>query len=88
MNMMEKLWNEYLSEACAGIQTEAERTQMRRIVESKRAMCEHLSEEQCTTLEAYTDAVCALQDSFVKKAFFCGCKLALSLIFATGDLGG
>ena len=82
--IMEKLWNEYLFGECSIMDTEEERALAKAVVEKQKKINERLTREQSDAMDAYMDAVYALQGCFVKKVFFKGCAFAASLLFAFG----
>ena len=81
---LEKLWNEYLSDECAVIDTDEERTLMRKTIELHETANALLNKEQEAAVEKYVDSLCDLEAFFVKKAFFKGCEFAVSFLLETG----
>ena len=79
----EKLWNEYLSEDCAKINTSEETALIKKSVEMHQKASETLTPDQLTALEAYIELLYELQGVFVKKAFLKGCKFTASFFFET-----
>ena len=84
---LEKLWNEYLSEECAMIDTEEERELTRKTVALQEKANALLIKEQEEAVEKYVDALCDLEALFVKKAFYKGCEFSLSFLLEAGGLG-
>jgi hypothetical protein len=78
------LWNEYFAEGCAAIDTEEERELVKKASKMHEAANELLTEEQRRAVEKYIDALFEIQNSFVKKAFFRGCRFAMSFLIETG----
>ena len=76
--ILEKLWNEYFAEECAVIETVEEKEHTKNAIELHRAANELLTKEQSNAVEKYVDELLKVQNSFVKKAFFKGCKLTAS----------
>lgn len=82
---LEKLWNEYLSNECAVIDTDEERALTRKVVKLHEEANALLNKEQQDATEKYVDAFCDLEAIFVKKAFFKGCEFALSFMLEAGN---
>ena len=81
---LEKLWNEYLAEECALITTEEERALIKKAAKMHDVMNETLPKEQSEAIEKYIDSLYENQYCFAKKAFFKGCKFAVSFLLETG----
>ncbi|MBO5354439.1 MAG: hypothetical protein J6B09_00045 [Clostridia bacterium] len=81
---LEKLWNEYLLDECAAINTNEERTLMKKTVELHEKVNALLNKEQEEAVEKYVDALCDMEALFVKKAFFKGCEFAVSFLLEVG----
>lgn len=77
---LEKLWNDYLSDECAAIDTEEERRLSQRVVELHEAANALLNKEQQEAIEKHVDALCDLEAIYVKKAFCKGCAFAVSFL--------
>ena len=77
---LEKLWNEYLAEECALITTEEERELIKKAAKMHDVMNETLTKEQNESIEKYIDSLYENQYCFAKKAFFKGCKFAVSFL--------
>ncbi len=75
-----KLWNEYLLDECAAINTDEERKHMKEIVERHEKAAALLNKEQQDVVEKYVDALCDMEALFVKKAFCKGCEFAVSFL--------
>lgn len=84
---LEKLWNEYLSDGCAAIDTEEEKQLTKKTVELHEKANALLTKEQEDAVEKYVDALCDLEALFVKKAFYKGCEFSVSFLLETGVLG-
>ena len=78
--MLEKLWNEYLSEECAVIDTAEERELAKKIADLHKKANALMDKEQEEALQRYADALCEMDALFVKKAFVTGCKFAISFL--------
>ena len=78
---LDKLWNEYLSEECAKIETDEERALNTKAAEMHEKLNSLLDEEESEALQSYIDAVYEGEEAFIKKAFFKGVELALALVF-------
>ena len=85
-NTLEKLWNEYLLEECAVIDTDEERTLTRALAELHDKANALLNEEQKAAIEKYVDALCDIDALFAKKAFCKGCEFAVSFLTEAGNL--
>ena len=83
---LEKLWNEYLSDQCAAVDTDEEREGARRAVELHEEVSALLSKHQEEALEKYVDTLLELEGLFVKKAFFKGCEFAVSFFLEAVNL--
>ena len=77
------LWDNYLSDKCAVLNTEEERKLTKKALELHDAANELLNSEQKTAIEAYIDALCDVNAIFAKKAFLKGCELSVSFIWET-----
>ena len=77
---LEKLWNEYLLENSAVIDTEEERTLTKQTIELHKKVTELINQEQNDAVEKYVDALCDLEALFAKKAFIKGCEFAISFL--------
>ena len=82
---IEKLWNDYLMEECAVIDTDEERTLTKQAVELHERANALLNREQQDAVEKYVDALCEIETLFVKKAFVKGCEFGASFLLETGD---
>lgn len=81
---LERLWNEYLADECAVIDTDEERVLTKRTIELHEKANALLNREQEKAIEKYVDAMSELDAFFVKKAFFKGCEFAVSFLCETG----
>ena len=79
----QKLWDEYLSQECATIETEEEKKLVKKAVELHTKANNILTKEQKDAVESYTETLYDIQSSFVKKAFLKGCKYTASFLFET-----
>lgn len=77
---LERLWNEHFAEECAAIDTEEERALMKKVAAMYEAINGLLTAEESNALERYTEALCELQSSFLKKAFFKGCEFSAAFL--------
>ena len=84
---LEKLWNEYLAEKCAEIDTEEERLLAKKAAKAHQIANDLLTDSQIDALEKYVDTLCDIQDAFVKKAFFKGCEFAITFLFELRNIG-
>ena len=81
---LEKLWNEYLLDESAEIDTDEERNLTKKTVELHEKANGILNRDQKDAVEKYVDALCDLEALFVKKAFFKGCEFAVSFLLEAG----
>lgn len=81
---LEKLWNEYLLNECAAIDTDEERALTKKTVELHEKVNVLLNKEQEEAVEKYVDALCDIEALFTKKAFFKGCEFAVSFLLEAG----
>lgn len=77
---LEKLWNEYLLEKCAEIDTEKERKLTRKAAELNQKAIELLSDEQRYAVERYVETIHDIETVFAEKAFIRGCEFAVSFL--------
>ena len=85
--ILEKLWNEYLFEECSAIDTDEERRIMKKTAELQEKANALLNKEQQEAMEKYIEALYDGETLFVKKAFFKGVGLAVSLLFKAFSAG-
>lgn len=83
---LEKLWDEYLMEKCAFIDTEEERILTVQAAELHDRATALLDTEQELEVEKYVDALLTLEALYVKKAFLKGCEFALSFFLEASDM--
>ena len=83
---LEKLWNNYLLDECAVIDTDEERTLTRKTVELHEKVNTILNSNQQEAVEKYVDALYNSESIFVKKAFIKGCEFAISFLLEAGNL--
>ena len=81
---LEKLWNEYLMDECAAIDTDEERALTKQTIALHEKASALLDKEQTDAVEKYVDALCEIEAVFVKKAFCKGCEFAVSFLLETG----
>ena len=84
---LEKLWNDYLSDECAAIDTDEERQLTKKVLRLHEKANALLSKEQQEVVEGYVDALFDAEAILVKKAFFKGCEFAVSFLLETVSLG-
>jgi len=83
---LEKLWNDYLLDECAMIDTDEERGLTKKAAELHENVNAFLNKEQQDTVEKYVDVLCDLEALFVKKAFCKGCEFAVSFLLEAGNM--
>ncbi len=81
--LLEKLWNEYLSDECAAIDTEEERALIKVVAELHESANALLNKDQSEAVEECIDALCDIESLFAKKAFFKGCEFGVSFLLDT-----
>ncbi len=81
---LEKLWDEYLLEGCAAMNTEEERRLAKKAVELHEQANALLNKDQQDAVEKYVDALCDNEAVLVKKAFIKGCEFAALFLLETG----
>lgn len=74
--ILEKLWNEYLAEECAEIDTEEERSLVKKAAEMHKSVNESLTKAQSDAMEKYVESLYEIQSFCLKKVFLRGCKFA------------
>ncbi|MBE6674609.1 MAG: hypothetical protein E7596_05845 [Ruminococcaceae bacterium] len=84
---LEKLWNEYLLDDCAEIDTDGERDLTKKTAELHEKVNALLNNEQEEAVRKYVDALRGLEAIFVKKAFLKGCEFSVSFLLEAGNLG-
>ena len=84
---LEKLWNDYLLEECAVMDTDEERILTAKAAELHEKANALLNEEQQKAVDCFVDALCEMQSSFVKKTFCKGCEFAVSFLLEAGNFG-
>ena len=82
---IERLWNDYLVDECAKIDTEEERELTQRIAELHARLDALLDKQQKDAIEKYVDALCDIEAIFAKKAFLKGCEFSVSFILESQD---
>ena len=83
---LEKLWNEYLLDECAPIDTDEERNLTQKTAELYEKASTLLNKEQKTAVQKYVDSLCDIDALFVRKAFLKGCEFAVSFLLEAGNL--
>ena len=83
---LEKLWNDYLLNECAVMDTEEERMLTKQAVELHEKANALLTKEQQDATEKYVDVLCDIEAIFVKKAFLKGCQFAISFLLEARSL--
>lgn len=78
--ILENLWNEYLWDQCAAIDTDEERKLTKLSAELHEKATASLNEEQKENVQKYIETLCHLDSLFVKKAFFKGCEFSVSFL--------
>ena len=81
--LLEELWNDYIADVCAVLDTEEEKRLSKIAVEAHRSAIEVLTKEQQEGVEKYVDVLSELQLCFAKKAFFKGCEFSVSFMLET-----
>ena len=82
--ILEKLWNEYLSDECAVLCTDEERMLAKKALGLHEKASVMLNRSQEEAVEKYLDAICDIDALFVKKAFLKGCEFTFSFLLETG----
>jgi len=77
---LEKLWNEYLLDGCAVIDSDEERDLTQKAIKLHEKANALLNSEQTEAVEKYINALCDIQAIFAKKAFIKGCEFAVSFL--------
>lgn len=85
-NSIEKLWNEYFAEQCATMTTDEEHILAKSAIEKRKVLSASLSVDQSEALNSYIDILFEIQSTFIKKAFFNGCKFATAFFSTFGKL--
>ena len=83
---LEKLWNDYLVDECAVVDTNEERNIARKALDLHEKVSSLLNDEQRMAVEEYIDALCANDSFFAKKAFIKGCEFAVLFLREVGAL--
>ena len=80
---LENLWNEYLLDKCAAIDTYEEKALTKKAAELHEKANSLLDKEQKDAVDKYIDELSNIEALFAKKAFLKGCEFAVSFIFET-----
>lgn len=83
---LEKLWNEYLLDECAVIDTDEERNLTKKAAELHEKANALLNKEQQEAIEKYVDALFDIEALFAKNAFCKGCEFAVSFLLEARNL--
>ena len=83
---LEKLWNDYLLDECAVMDTDEERALTKKTAELHEKANALLNKDQQDAVQEFVDALCDLESLFVKKAFCKGCEFAVSFLLEAGNL--
>ena len=83
---LEKLWNEYLLDECALMDTNEEKELTRKTAVLHRKTDEILNKEQKQAVQRYVDSLLDIESLFAKKAFIKGCEFAISFILESGNI--
>lgn len=84
---LEKLWNEYLLDECAAIDTDKERNLTKKTAQLHEKANALLDVQQKDAVQKYVDTLFDANALFVKKAFIKGCEFAVSFLLEAGNLG-
>lgn len=83
---LEKLWNDYLLDECALIDTDEERMLTKKAAELHESANALLNKDQQAAVEKCLDALYDIEALFVKKAFCKGCEFAVSFLLEARNL--
>lgn len=83
---LEKLWDQYLLDECAAVDTDEEKNLIKKTVELHEKANALLNKDQKDAIQKYVDVLCDLQSIFVKKAFLKGCEFSVSFLLESGNL--
>ena len=83
---LEKLWNDYLLEECAVLDTDEERALTKKTAELHEKANALLNKDQQDAIQEFVDALCDMESLFVKKAFFKGCEFSVSFLLEARNL--
>ena len=81
---LEKLWEEYLAEECAYIDTEEERELIKNVAGMYETLKELLTKAQSDAVEEYVEAIYQMEASYVRRAFCKGCEVTASVLLEAG----
>ena len=76
----ESLWNDYLADECAMLDTEEEKDLSKRISETHEELAKTFTKEQNKAIDALIDLLCELDGILAKKAFTKGCELTANFL--------
>ena len=78
--LLEKLWNDYLADECAAMDTAEEKALTAKVAALHDQASALLTEEQRAAVDQYLDALCDLDALFARKAFVRGCEFAVAFL--------
>lgn len=81
---LKNLWNEYLLDECAAMDSDEERVLTAKTAELHEEANASLSEEQKKAVQKYVDALVDINALFSRKAFVKGCEFAFSFFLEVG----
>ena len=83
--ILENLWNDYLVDQCAIIDTEEERLLTKKLADLQEKLDLQLDKTHRSLLEEYVGILCDIDSLFAKKAFLKGCKFTASFILESSE---
>ena len=86
-DVLNRVWHEYFSDECLRVDTDEERRLLGCAADASEELNRLLTAEDRRAVERYADAIYAMQDVLIKKAFFKGCEFAVTFVIEFG-LGG
>lgn len=84
---LERLWNEYLLNECAVLDSDEEKKLTKAAAELHEKTSTMLNKDQKDAMEEYVEVLWDLESLFAKKAFFKGCEFATSFFIETSASG-
>ncbi len=82
---LENLWNDYLLDASATMDSDEERELAKKAIELHQSVITLLNTEQIDAVEKYVDILLQIDSLFTKRAFMTGCEFAVSFLLESGD---
>ena len=79
MQIFDKIWEEYFFEECTRIETSEEKEIIRKTAELHEKVDALLTKEESEAMQEYVDCIYDSAETFYKKAFMKGVRLAISL---------